>query len=69
VRSSSKTAEVRERDGAGERVPGVGVSVEERLEVLVRREERVEDGVGREGRGQRKVAARQSLRGAEQIRA
>ena len=57
-----------ERRRAGEGVAGVGVAVEEGLEFLVLPQERLVDALGREGRGERHVAAREPLCEAEQVR-
>ena len=56
-----------ERGGAGERIAGVAVRVQERALARVLVVERVEDGVAGEHHRQRQVAARQALRKAEEI--
>ena len=60
--------ERRQRGGAGERVAGVGVAVEEGAELLVRAEEALVDALGGERRGQRHVAAGDALGDAHQVR-
>ena len=60
--------EAGERRRAGERVAGIGVAVEEGAVLLGRAEEALVDPLRRQGRGQRQVAAGQSLREAEQVR-
>ena len=60
--------EVGQRRGAGERVAGVGVAVEEGALLLGRAEEALVDPLGRQGRGQRHVAAGQPLGEAEEVR-
>src|SRR5207253_1675328 len=56
-----------DRRGAGEGIARVGVSVEERLELVVAPEEALIDPLGCEGRGERHVAAGDPLRETEQI--
>src|SRR5205814_5410165 len=61
-------AEARQRRGARERIPGEGVPVEEGAKLLVGCEESGENVLGRDRRGERQVAAAESLRDAEQVR-
>ena len=61
--------EVGERRGAGERVAGVGVAVEEGALLLGGAEEALVDPLGGQRRRQRQVAAGQALGEAEQVRA
>src|SRR6266550_1723405 len=57
-----------EGGGAGERVAGVGVAVEEAAELVVVAEKALVDTIGGERRCQREVATAQSLREAEEVR-
>ena len=59
--------ERRQRRRTGERVAGVGVAVEEGLELLVLAEEALVDALGRERRRERQVAARQALRDGHEV--
>src|SRR5207244_6597380 len=57
-----------ERGGAGERVPGIAVPVEEGLLRFEGAEEALVDRVCRDGRGERQVSAGESLGEAEDVR-
>ena len=58
-----------QRRRAGERIAGVAVRMQERIELYVVVVERLVDRVGRHDHGQRQVAAGQSFRQAQEIRA
>ena len=61
--------QTRQRRGAAERIAGVGVPVEERLEFVVRPKKSGKYLVGRERGGQRQIPAGEALGYAEDVRA
>ena len=61
--------QTRQRRGAAERIAGVGVPVEERLELVVRGQKGRKYLVGRERGGQRQIPAGEALGDAEDVRA
>ena len=67
VRSCLEDLQRRQRRGAGQRVAGVRVAVEEGLELLVLAEEAFVDALGGERRRERQVAACQALGDAEEV--